>query len=431
MPQRDLIPVALDKQVTLAVEATLVRPSAQGDFEAVSKRRFQNPKPERVGKYWYLRIREDEFSGGAATRKLKRIKLAPASMPEREVKKIAAEMLRPVNQGLITVGSAVNFNEYVQATYIQTVLPLLAKTTQDSYQGIIAKYLELRFSSLCLRDLTPLTLQRYFSGLAGEGVAYPTILKIRDTLSSILRSAARYGFTVTNSMDGLQMPPDKRGRRQKPFISPEQFNNLVEFMPEPYATMIYVAVWTGLRVSELIGLKWRCIHADSISIEERYCRGDWSVPKTDASAATIGVEPQVIARIQRLKTLDVDIRAGHAERRYKLVKCDGPNDLVFQSVKDGKPMNDQNILKRHIQPAARRLGLNFVNWRCLRTSHATWLVQSGADPKSVQGQMRHSRIATTMDIYAQIVPQAQRRALEKLSEFANASRPNLVTVLSQ
>jgi site-specific recombinase XerD len=105
-----------------------------------------------------------------------------------------------------------------------------------------------------------------------------------------------------------------------------------------------------------------------------------------------------------------------------VVKSDDPDALVFQSVKDGKPMSDQNVLKRHIQPAARTLGLPFVNWRCLRTSHATWLVQAGADPKSVQGQMRHSRITTTMEIYAQIVPVAQRRALEQLSEFAKDSR---------
>jgi len=104
---------------------------------------------------------------------------------------------------------------------------------------------------------------------------------------------------------------------------------------------------------------------------------------------------------------------------YKLVKSGGPDDLVFQSVQDGHPMNDQNILKWHLQPAARKLGLPFVNWRCLRTSHATWLVQAGADPKSVQGQMRHSRISTTMDIYAQIVPTSQRRALEQLSVFAS------------
>ena len=154
-----------------------------------------------------------------------------------------------------------------------------------------------------------------------------------------------------------------------------------------------------------------------------YFRGDWSVPKTDASAATIGVDPQVIARLLRLATLTVEVRAGRAVRKHKLVKSRGPDDLVFQSVRTGKPMNDQNVLKRHVKAAARELGLPFVNWRCLRTSHATWLVQAGADPKSVQGQMRHSRISTTMEIYAQIVPSAQRRALQQLSAFAGSGVP--------
>jgi site-specific recombinase XerD len=113
---------------------------------------------------------------------------------------------------------------------------------------------------------------------------------------------------------------------------------------------------------------------------------------------------------------------------YQVVKSAGLNDLVFQSVKEGKPMSDQNILKRHVQPVARRLGLNFVDWHCLRRSYATWLVQSGADPKSVQGQMRHSRISTTLDIYAQMVPMSLRRAVEKLSEFAK-TQP--VTLLPQ
>jgi integrase len=248
--------------------------------------------------------------------------------------------------------------------------------------------------------------------------SYPTTSKVRDVLSSILRSAVDVDYLVKSPMEGLRLPLDKRPRQPKPTITPENFNNLVDLMAEPYATMMYVAVWTGLRVSELIALKWRCIHADSITIEERFCRGDWSVPKTQASAATIGVSPEVIARIFRLRSLSVEVRAGRAVREYKLVKSDNPDALVFQSVKEGRPMTDQNILKRHIQPAARKLGLPFVTWRCLRTTHATWLVQAGADPKSVQGQMRHSRIQTTMEIYAQIVPAAQRRALEKLSEFA-------------
>jgi integrase len=121
---------------------------------------------------------------------------------------------------------------------------------------------------------------------------------------------------------------------------------------------------------------------------------------------------------RRTPTLTVEVRAGRAIRKHKLVKAGEADDLVFQSVQKGAPMNDQNILKRHLQPAAKKLGLPFVDWRCLRTSHATWLVQAGADPKSVQGQMRHSRISTTMDIYAQIVPTSQRHALQQLSVFA-------------
>lgn len=416
---------------SLRSEANFGRPLKQEDFDKVARRRFQDPKPQIKGRFWYIRVWQDVVEGSTLIRKRQRIKLAPATTPEREVKKIAAEILRPMNQGLISVGSAVNFNDYMDNTYIPTVLPLLAVTTQESYTATIGKYLKPVFGAACLRDLTPLALQKYFSGMAKDGTSYPSIVKVRDALSSILRSAVRFRFLITNPLDGLQLPPDKRGRRSRPFISPQQFDALVETIPEPYATMVHVAVWTGLRVSELIGLKWRCVHVDSLSIEERFCRGDWSAPKTQASAATIGVDSGVIERIQRLKALTVNINAGCALRTYKLVKSDGPDDLVFQSVKEGKPMRDNNVLKRFIKPAAARLGIPFVNWRCLRTSYATWLVQSGADPKSVQGQMRHTRISTTMDIYAQVVPEAQRRAVEKLSAFAKTCVPERVPIVVQ
>lgn len=84
--------------------------------------------------------------------------------------------------------------------------------------------------------------------------------------------------------------------------------------------MIYVAVWTGLPVSELIGLRWEDVHADSLTIDERCCRGDWGAPKSDASNATIGLKPFVIERIHRLKLLTVEVRAGCAVRRHRVVK---------------------------------------------------------------------------------------------------------------
>ena len=189
-------------------------------------------------------------------------------------------------------------------------------------------------------------------------------------------------------------------------------------IPEPYASLVYVAIYTGLRISELAGLRWNDVHEGSITIDERFCRGDWGAPKSDASNATIAVNRSVIQRIHRLKLLTVEVKAGLAVRKYRVVKSDGPNDLVFQSVQKGLPLRDNNILRRFLKPAARAIGLPWVNWQVLRRSHATWLKMAGADVKDAQAQMRHAHASTTQDIYQMFVPESQQRAVEKLSSLS-------------
>jgi site-specific recombinase XerC len=135
---------------------------------------------------------------------------------------------------------------------------------------------------------------------------------------------------------------------------------------------------------------------------------------SEASNAAVPVPRHVIERIHRLKLLTVDGRCGHAVRKYKLVKSDRPGDLVFQSVRQGKPMRDNNILVRHIKPAARAAGMKWVNWRCLRTSYGTWQHLAGVAMKDIQGNMRHSRMSTTADIYVQDIPESRRRAVDSL-----------------
>ena len=106
----------------------------------MARRRFQDPVPKREGNWWYLLYWVDAFSDGKNTRKRKRHKLAPGDTPEREVKKMAAEFLRPMNQGLVPIGSATKFEEYVETVYKSTLLPLLAKSTRDRYEGVIKNY---------------------------------------------------------------------------------------------------------------------------------------------------------------------------------------------------------------------------------------------------------------------------------------------------
>jgi integrase len=395
-----------------------------GDFEKMARRRFQDPKPVRRGKWWYLLFWEDQIKEGRRIRKSKREKLGPVSMPEREAKKIAVERLRGLNQGLLSLGSASSFEDYVKGVYIPVVMPVFASSTRDRYESVIDIHLMPEFGQAALRDITPLAVQRYLSGLAGSKLSHESKDKIRDTLSSILVSAVKYQYLVKNPVEGVKLPPEKRGKKIKPYVSPVQFQGLIQLIREPYATMVYVAVYTGLRVSELIGLKWGDVLANSITIDERYCRGDWGVPKSDASNATIPVNDSVIQRIEALKSMTVAVKAGRGTRKYKVVRASGPEDLVFQSLAKGVPMRDNNILVRHIKPAAKKIGLPWVNWQVLRRSFATWLKLSGADVKDAQGLMRHSRASTTLDVYQQFVPESQRRAVERLGQLYESGRVN-------
>ena len=385
----------------------------------MARRRFQNPKLQLRGAWWTIRVWQDVIENGVGRRSYKRIRLAPATMKEREARKVAAQYMQPLNQGLAGVLSATSVQDYIEQTYLPLEMPLLAKSTQDRYRGVIDHYVIPAFGTLCFRDLTPMRLQQYLSGLATSKLAPGSRAKIRTVLGAILRTATRkYHFLLTNPIEGLSLPPERTGkRRSKPYLTPAQFDELVAQIPEPYATMVYVGIYTGLRVSELAALRWNDIGEDTITIDERFCRGDWGAPKSESSNATIPVNRAVIERIQRMKLLTVPVKAGRAVRRYRIVKSDKPIDLVFQSVRDGKPIRDNNILTRFIKPAARMIGLPWVNWRCLRTSHAVWLKVVGADVKDAQGQMRHSRASTTLDTYQQFLPESQRRVVDRLSDI--------------
>lgn len=391
----------------------------------MARRRYQQPTPFREGNWWWINPWTDEISEGRLQRKRKRMKVCPAETLEREARKIAAEMLRPMNQGLETIGSATRFSEYVETVYLRTVLPLRASTTQTSYEGTLNKYLVPTFGDMTLRDMNPLAIQKYFSGMAATAIGGDTVLKIKEVLSSVLGSAVRYDLLTKNPMLAVEIPSAKivNKRKAKPYLTPEEFDRLLALVDEPYASMIYVAVHSGLRVSELSGLRWEDVRNDSLTVDERYCRGNWSVTKTRDSSATVSVHPSVIARIQRLRSLEVELNWGGkgARRRIKLVRSEGPRDLVFQSVKSGAAMNDQNIVRRHLRPAAEKLRIDRkkATWRSLRTSRATWMCEAGVDPKSVQASMRHSRISTTMEIYAQFVPESQRRASSLTMDMVN------------
>jgi integrase len=326
------------------------------------------------------------------------------------------DYLANLNQASVGIGGAILFRDFTRV-YERDILPTLASPTRSRTRSVLKNHLNPEFGDLMLREITLEGLQKYFGHLQGGA---ESVDKVRDVLSAILRTAVDYGRLNTNPAEKVRLKKRKLNK-PKPFIRVDQFYALLRLVAEPYATMIYVAVFTGLRVSELAWLCWRNIGVDSITVEQRFCRGDWDQPKSEASQATIAVDTHLMDRIQQLKSVEVVIRAGPARRRYKAVKSDKPADLVFQSPVKGAPMRDNNILVRHLKPAARTLGIGWVNWQVLRRSYATWLDQARVNVKDAQGLMRHSRASTTQDIYQQVVPESQRKAVRKLTVFVEAS----------
>jgi integrase len=406
---------------TLPFEQIRNEPLPQGGgFEKMARRRYQKPTPKRRGKQWSILVREDVVRDGQRKRKLKRIALGPATLTRAEAERLRDDYLASINQAHVGIGGAILFRDFARM-YERDVLSTLASTTRDRSKSVLKNHLNPAFGDLMLRELTLEGLQEYFVRLQATKLSPETVDKIRDVLSALLRTAVEYGRLSTNPAEKIRLKKRKL-TKAKPFIWVEQFYALLALIPEPYATMVYVAVFTGLRVSELAGLAWRNIHADSISIEQRYSRGDMDVPKSEASRAIVAVDDHVLERIRMLKTIEVVVRAGRAERRYKAVKSDRADDLVFQSVKSGAPMRDNAILTRHLKPAGRKLGIGWVNWQVLRRSYATWLDLAKVSVKDAQGLMRHSRASTTQDVYQQVVPESQRKAVRKLTEFVQGSR---------
>jgi len=388
-------------------------------------RRYQAPEPKRHGKHWTIVVWEDHFQDGQLKRRQRRIRLASLDTPFRKVLRLRDERLKPVNQGMLAFGSATTFRNFVQDTYIPLEMPNLATTTQERYRGVLDAYLLPAFGTRLLGDLTPAVLQEFFSiGMASSirmsKLGTESKDKIRDVLASVLKLAAKkYGLLDRNPMEMIQLPRSKVGKRKSmPYLTPEQFDDLITLMPEPYSTMVYVAIYTGLRISELVALTWKDLGCDSINVDKRYCRGDLSQPKSRASDAIIPVDSHVLERIHRLKLLTVEVQAGLSVCHYRLVKADGPADLVFQSPRTGRYMRDNNILSRFLKPAGRKLGLGFVNWRCLRTSRANWLKMANVHVKDTQGLMRHADIQTTLAIYVQQQEESQRSAIDVTSKMA-------------
>ena len=158
---------------------------------------------------------------------------------------------------------------------------------------------------------------------------------------------------------------------------------------------------TGLRVGELLALRWGSIdlNARLLRVCETVYDGHFDQPKTKRSARTIPIGTETAEILAALRPAAVD-----------------PKALVF-GTREGLPLERWNLLRKHLKPVAKKLGLPGVTWHLLRHSHATMLDSVGTPLGTMQSLLGHSTPEITREIYLHAIPEEQRRAVESVERL--------------
>jgi integrase len=234
----------------------------------------------------------------------------------------------------------------------------------------------------------------------GKPASPGTKSKVRNIMSAMFSHAMRYGWATQNPIKSVRTSSQRL--KDPDLLTPKEFRDLLRELEPRERTMVLTVGSTGLRRGEMFGLRW-----ENVDFEEHLIRVTHSVyrsvegeTKTAASHKPVPLPDMVVDELKRWK----------ASSHYRSAK-----DFVFPSIqKNGKqPLQPDMILKNHIRPVLKRLGIKKkVGWHTFRHGVADLLRRNGVDLKTAQDLMRHANPRILMQHYQQSVTEERRSAQE-------------------
>jgi len=273
-------------------------------------------------------------------------------------------------------------------------------STQLTYQGYLRKWILPRWRSYRLTEVKPVQVEQWLKSLP---MSKGSKAKARNIMSALYSHAQRWEWTTYNPIRHVRQSA-KRARIPT-ILTPQQLKELLENLVDLPKTAVLLGASTGLRVGELLGLKWEDI--DFENLELRLTRD------------------VVKQRIERCKTeasrKPVPIDAAVAEILWEWrLRCayNQPKDWVFASpARRGKqPYWPSSIYRVYLKPVLENI-LKIkepVGWHTLRHSLGTLMKANGEDVKTIQETLRHANFKVTMDVYTQGITAIRRSAHSKV-----------------
>jgi integrase len=372
----------------------------------MARRGFQQGSLFRRGtrrKVWVARWWEDVIQADGTLGRLRRSEVigTVAEFPTRRLAmQVLSQRLGTINTGKARPTSVRTFSSFVKDDWIPVVLPTLKYATQKHYRYMLDVHLIPSFGQRQLRELTREELQSFLSRKLKDGLSWETVHHFKCGLSKILGAAEEWGYIAENAAQKTKLLRRQHGT-ERTVLTAAQVRDLGAALNESACSITLLLVLTGLRVGELLALRWGSIdlNARLLRVCETVYDGHFDQPKTRRSARTIPIGTETAETLAALRPTDVD-----------------PKALVF-ATRDGLPLERWNLLRKHLKPAAKKLGLPGVTWHLLRHSHATMLDSVGTPLGTMQSLLGHSTPEITREIYLHAIPEEQRRAVESVERL--------------
>jgi integrase len=267
--------------------------------------------------------------------------------------------------------------------------------TVKTYRGYIRKWIKPRWGPRYLDEIKAVDVEAWLRRLP---MARSSRAKIRNILSILFNHACRHELFDRNPMRFVRQGAKRRNTPD--VLTAAEIKALVDHLPLRERTLVLLAAATGLRQSELFGLKWRDVDfkRGELSVIRSIVFGVVGRCKTESSQKPVPLHPLLGEALLIWK---------------KTCRFTGADDWIFASrLHEGRrPYWGSCILRKYVRPVAESLNIQKrIGWHTFRHTYSTLLRSVGAEFKVMQELMRHSTLRTTMDVYTQAVAPAKHAA---------------------
>jgi integrase len=318
-------------------------------------------------------------------------------------------------RGLVFDADNLQVGEYLDRWLSDSVRDTVKATTFERYEQIARLHLKPSLGRVKLKGLTPAHVRGLYREKLEAGSSARTVRYMHTTLHKALKQAVMDGLIPRNATEAVT--PPQSSREEMCPLTPEQAKLLLQVAHEAgdrLAALYVLAIHTGLRQGELLGLKWDDVNLEDGSLQVRRTLAITkngpvlTPPKTTGSRRSVKLTSKAIEALKR-----------HLERQLGEIDRIGSlwseNGLIFASEK-GEPINRHNLTRRSFKPLLKRAGLPQIRFHDLRHTCATLLLTRNVNVKIVSEMLGHSTIAITLDIYSHVLPNMRDQAAAAMEE---------------